>query len=289
METPNVASANHNSAIDEGRVGIIAGQGDLPLTLAETLKNRGEMPFLLLVKGEADPEKYKDYPHEIIPITKIGKFLKALKREECRRVTMVGPVARPDFKNLFPDFEGLKLLGRITSAVSKGDDGLMRAITSFVEEKGFKIVGAHEIAQDLLSTQGTLGANHPNEGDLKDINKGIAVIQALGEFDIGQAVIVRDEYVLGIEAAEGTENLIKRCATHKFEYPAGVLVKLSKPGQDLRADMPTVGPDTVRQAINANLRGIAIEAEASQIVDRDETIRLADEAGLFLLGTVVPR
>ncbi|MCG8492307.1 MAG: UDP-2,3-diacylglucosamine diphosphatase LpxI [Sneathiellales bacterium] len=278
-----MASVNLNSE-EEGRVGIIAGRGDLPLKLANTLQNRGEAPYLLLVKGEADPVQYSEFPHDIIPITKIGRFLKILRRENCKRVTLIGPVARPDFKNILPDMEGLKLLGRITSAASKGDDGLMRAITEFVEERGFQIVGAHELELDLLSTRGVLGKVQPSEDDFKDIDKGSDVIATLGRFDIGQAVIVRDQYVLGIEAAEGTEELVKRCAAFKWDYAAGTLVKRSKPGQDLRADMPTIGVDTVKQAFESGLRGIAIEAGRSQIVDRDLTIQIADKLGLFIYG-----
>lgn len=283
MGIASVASVNLNSE-GEGRVGIIAGRGDLPLKLAMNLQNRGQSPYLLLVKGEADPDQYSSFPHDIIPVTKIGRFLKVLKRENCKRVTLVGPVARPDFKNILPDMEGIKLLGRITSAASKGDDGLMRAITGFVEERGFKIVGAHELEQDLLSAEGVLGKINPTEHDFKDIEKGKDVIVTLGRFDIGQAVIVRDQYVLGIEAAEGTEGLIRRCSEFKWDYAAGTLIKQSKPGQDLRADMPTIGIDTVKQAHEAGLKGIAIEAGRSQIVDRERTIQTADELGLFIFG-----
>lgn len=283
MGKASVASVNLNSE-EEGRIGIIAGRGDLPLKLATNLQNKGQSPYLLLVKGEANPDQYTSFPHDIIPITKIGRFLKVLKRENCKRVTLIGPVARPDFKNILPDIEGLKLLGRITSAASKGDDGLMRAITGFVEERGFQIVGAHELEQDLLSTRGVLGKIQPTDNDFKDIEKGSDVIITLGRFDIGQAVIVRDQYVLGIEAAEGTEGLIRRCTEFKWDYAAGTLIKRSKPGQDLRADMPTIGVETVKQAHQAGLKGIAIEAGRSQIVDRDLTIQSADELGLFIYG-----
>ncbi len=276
-----MVSASPNKP-DRGRIGIIAGKGDLPVSLAGKLKEQGEDPFLLLVEGEADPGDYTGFPLEEIPITKIGRFLKILERENCKRVTMVGPVARPDFKNILPDLEGLKLLGRIGKTISKGDDGLLREISAYIEEKGFKIVGAHELTGDLVADVGTLGRLKPEEADWLDIYKGREVVRALGAFDIGQAVVVRDEYVLGVEAAEGTESLISRCADMKREYPAGILVKLPKPGQDLRADMPTIGPDTIRQVSAANLKGIVIQAGACIIVDAGEVIRLADQAEVFL-------
>ncbi|MEP4190178.1 MAG: UDP-2,3-diacylglucosamine diphosphatase LpxI [Sneathiella sp.] len=286
MERPNVVSANHHSPRGM-RTGIIAGKGNLPLDLAIDLKEQGQDPFLILVEGEADPADYTNLPHEIIPITKVGRFLKALKREACTQVTLVGPVSRPDFKHIFPDIEGLKLLGRIGASASKGDDGLLRTITTYIEEKGFKIVGAHKLTGRMTSFSGILGVHAPSDEDFKDINKGVAVIQAIGQFDIGQAVIVRNEYVLGVEAAEGTENLIRRCAGFKRDYPEGVLIKLSKPDQDLRADMPTIGPDTIDQAAETNLKGIAIQSEATLIVDKEEVVKRADRAGLFLFGVSV--
>ncbi|MBL4908183.1 MAG: UDP-2,3-diacylglucosamine diphosphatase LpxI [Sneathiella sp.] len=278
-----MVSVSHNNK-NSGRVGIIAGRGDLPLSLANNLKKQGQDPFLLLVKGEALPSDYTDFSHEIIAITKVGKFLKILKKEKCSRVTLAGPVARPDFKNILPDMEGLKLLAKISTSVSKGDDGLMRAISSYIEEKGFQLVGAHELNTEFLADAGPLGTILPNEDDLLDIKEGIRITQAIGALDIGQAVIIRNGYVLGVEAAEGTEKLIERCAEFAWEKPAGILVKLAKPEQDLRADMPAVGPDTILQIVSSGLRGLAIEADRCLIVRKDEVIRLANEKGVFLYG-----
>ncbi len=281
MVRQNVVSVSHNNPEME-RVGIIAGSGDLPLSLAKSLRKNGQDPYLLLVKGEAEPSDYSDFPHEVIAITKIGKFLKSLKRENCKKVTLAGPVARPDFKNIFPDMEGLKLLTRIGTSLSKGDDGLMRSISSYIEEKGFHLVGAHELNESFLADPGVAGAIKPNEEDLSDIKEGVRVVKALGSLDIGQAAVIRDGYVLGVEAAEGTEKLVERCSEFAWDKPAGVLVKIAKPGQDLRADMPTIGPNTITQVSKAGLRGVAIEAERCLIVQKEEVIRLADAANLFI-------
>lgn len=276
-------SVSHNNSNSE-RVGIIAGSGDLPLSLAKSLRKRGQDPFLLLVKGEAEPSNYADFPHEIIAITKIGKFLKSLKRENCKKVTLAGPVARPDFKNIFPDMEGLKLLTRIGTSLSKGDDGLMRSISSYIEEKGFHLVGVHELNGSLLADPGIAGIIKPTEDDLSDIKEGVRIAKAIGSLDIGQAAVIRDGYVLGVEAAEGTEKLVERCAEFAWDSPAGVLVKIAKPGQDLRADMPTIGPDTIKQVSKAGLRGVAIEAGSCLIVQKEDVIRLANDANLFIYG-----
>ncbi|MDF2368710.1 LpxI family protein [Sneathiella sp.] len=283
MKKQSVDSASLSNAA-KMRVGIIAGSGSLPLALAATLRARGEAPYLLLVEGEADVSHYADYPHEVIRITKVGRFLKALARENCTHITLAGPVKRPDLKNLVPDMEGVKLLGRITGAARKGDDGLMRAITTYIQEKGFTVVGVHELADNLLVPAGQLGKISPTERDTSDIAEGIRIVKAIGALDIGQAAIIRDGYVLAIEAAEGTDRLLARSSEFAWEEPAGVLVKLSKPGQELAADMPTIGPETVTLAAEAHLRGIAVEAGLTLVLDLKETLRRADDADLFVVG-----
>ncbi|GLQ07209.1 LpxI family protein [Sneathiella chinensis] len=278
-----MGSVSPNKA-DRKRIGIIAGRGELPVNLAQSLKARGENPYILLVKGEAREEDFADFPHESIVITKVGKFLKALNREGCGVVTLAGPVNRPDFRNLIPDMEGLRLLKRIGGALSKGDDGLMRAITGYLADKGFQIIGAHELSGSLVAEPGLIGSIEPEAEDWQDIHEGLQIVKAVGALDIGQAAVIRRKYVLAVEAAEGTEALIRRCGDFAWDYPAGVLVKLSKPGQELRADMPTIGPDTVEQIQAANLKGIAVEAGKTLIVNRERIRELADRAGIFVVA-----
>lgn len=289
MKSQNAASANRADGKSPGRLGIIAGSGGLPLALAQTLRARGEDFYLLLIENEADPAAFADYPHEVIRITKVGAFLKALKREGCTAVTLVGPVRRPDFKSIRPDMEGVKLLARIATAARKGDDGLMRAITGFLKDRGFDIVGAHEIASELRTPAGQLGRIAPSETDKQDIAEGVRIVKAIGALDIGQGAVIRNQYVLAVEAAEGTDRLLQRTAEFAWENPAGVFVKLSKPGQELRADMPTLGPETVTLAAAANLRGIAMEAGRTLTLNLTETIERADKLGIFLLGIEVDR
>ncbi|MEH6474745.1 MAG: UDP-2,3-diacylglucosamine diphosphatase LpxI [Sneathiella sp.] len=281
MERQNVVSVSHSNSLTE-KIGIIAGRGQLPLRLAKSLTARGIPVFVLLVKNEALPDDYAQFSSEVIPITKIGKFIAALKREDCLRVTMAGPINRPNFKNIFPDKEGFKLLSKIGASLSKGDDGLLRAITQFVEDKGFEVVGAHELDEGFVAEVGTLGDVHPTAEEFKDIAKGVEVARTIGIFDIGQALVIRCEYVLGVEAAEGTEQLISRCAAFAWENPAGVLVKLPKLGQDLRTDMPTIGPDTIDQMKSAGLKGVTIESGNTLILGREELIKRANDANIFV-------
>ncbi len=168
MMRQSVASANLNNN-PSNKVGIIAGRGELPILLADKLRSSNRAFHLLLVQGEANPYDFSAYEYDVIPITKVGKFFKILNDRNCTQVTMVGPVSRPNFKNIFPDKVGFKLLGRISAALSKGDDGLLRAITNFIEENGFDHVGAHEFDKDLLSDIGTLGDIRPTAEQRSDI------------------------------------------------------------------------------------------------------------------------
>jgi len=281
MERQNVVSVSHSNSHTE-KIGIIAGRGQLPLRLAKSLTARGIPIFVLLVKNEALPGDYAQFSSEVIPITKIGKFIAALKREDCLRVTMAGPINRPNFKNIFPDKEGFKLLSKIGASLSKGDDGLLRAITQFVEDKGFEVVGAHKLDEGFVAEVGTLGDVRPTVDEFKDIVKGVEIARTIGVFDIGQALVIRSEYVLGVEAAEGTEQLISRCGAFAWENPAGVLVKLPKLGQDLRTDMPTIGPDTIDQMKSAGLKGVTIESGSTLILGREEVIMRANDANIFV-------
>jgi UDP-2,3-diacylglucosamine hydrolase len=283
MKNQNVDSAKHNKK-NTRRIGIIAGRGNLPIALATLLRADGEDPFLLLVEGEADPKQYEQFQYQTIKIAKVGQFLKVLSNENCTHITLAGPVDRPDFKKLIPDFEGIKLIAKITGSLNKGDDGLMTAITSYIKDKGFEVVGAHELTGSMSIGKHLLGTVEPSEQDRLDIKEGIRIVKGIGELDIGQAAIIREGYVLAVEAAEGTDGLLKRVKDFSWEVPAGVLVKLSKPGQDIQADMPTIGPDTITEAIDANLRGIAVEAGLTLVLDKEESIRRANAGGIFILG-----
>ncbi|WP_025898996.1 LpxI family protein [Sneathiella glossodoripedis] len=277
-----MASANLNEPAFK-KIGLIAGRGNLPVELVARFDQTGQPFRLLLVEGEASPNDFSAYDHDVVPITKIGQFLRLLKKHECTHVMMAGPVNRPNFKNIFPDKDGFRLLRKIGTSFSKGDDGLLRAITEFVEKEGFKIVGAHEFDTALTSQLGTLGKVEPTEEQREDIVHGIRVAKALGQYDIGQAVVVRSGYVLAVEAAEGTSRMIERCGDFKWDnQPAGVLVKMAKTDQELRVDMPAIGALTVQSVAQAGLCGIAIEAEKTLLINRDEIISEADRLGIFV-------
>ena len=196
---------------------------------------------------------------------------------------MAGPVRRPSLTELRPDLTTARFLARV-GARALGDDGLLRAVIGLLEDEGFRVVGVHEILGDILAHEGTWGRHTPDAVAWRDIERGLRVATALGREDVGQAVVVQQGIVLGVEGIEGTDRLLARCGDLRRPGEGGVLVKIRKPAQDQRADLPTVGTRTVAGAKAAGLRGIAVEAGSTLVMDYDALVAEADAAGLFLHG-----
>jgi hypothetical protein len=197
---------------------------------------------------------------------------------------LIGAVRRPSFFDMRPDAEGARLLARAGRAAFLGDDGLLAAVIKVLGEEGFRVIGAHEILNEAVAPVGVLGAAAPDAQAMADIDRGVTVARALGAADVGQGCVVQQGLVLAVEAIEGTDAMLARCATLARPGPGGVLVKLVKPGQERRVDLPTVGLDTIHAAAAAGLRGIAFAAGATLLADRAAAVDAADKAGLFLLG-----
>lgn len=271
-------------------VGVIAGGGDLPRQLVERITAEGGRAFVLAIAGSADPQIVKDYPGAEISIGEIGKQLDALKAAGCTEVTFVGIVRRPDFSTLRLDMKGALLLPRVVAAARKGDDALLRTVLQVYEEAGFKVRGAETYSPALLATPGPLGAFAPDEHHRHDMRVAARAAGAIGQLDIGQGAVSCDGVVLALEAQEGTDQMLRRCAAlpeHLRGVPGarrGVLVKRPKPIQERRIDLPTIGLETVRLAASAGLAGVAVEAGAALVLDEKGVVRLADELGLFVYG-----
>ena len=267
-----------------GPLGIIAGSGALPRRLVENCRAAGRQVFVLALQGEADEATVADVPHAWCRIGAAAKALDLLRANSVKDLVLAGGVRRTSLSALLPDWRAAKFFARVGYR-ALGDDGLLSAIVKELEREGFLVVGADDIlgADDLMPL-GLLGRHRPDDEAKADIEHGMRVAHALGAVDIGQAVIVQQGLVLGVEAAEGTDELLRRCAALRRDGPGGVLVKMAKPGQERRADRPTIGPRTVALAAASGLRGIAAEAGMALVIDRAELVRVADEAGLFLIG-----
>ncbi len=265
-------------------LGILAGSGALPGQVAAAAKAAGQDVFIVGLEGFADPVVLAPYRHRFFRMMAAGPILAALRENGCGELVLVGPVRRPSLLDVRPDAEGARILARIGRAAFAGDDGLLAAVIRVLGEEGFRVIGPHEVLRRALAPAGLLTRMGPDGLAMADVRRGVRVARTLGVVDVGQGCVVQQGMVLAVEAAEGTDAMLARSAGLARPGPGGVLVKLVKPGQERRADLPTLGPETVRGAAAAGLRGIAFEAEGTILADREAAVARADEAGLFLLG-----
>lgn len=270
-----------------GPLGIIAGSGGLPRRLIESCRAAGREVFVLALEGEADREAVETVPHAWCRIGGAATGLDLLRANAVGELVLAGGVRRPSLASLRPDWRAAKLFARVGYR-ALGDDGLLKAVIKELEREGFRVIGADQLLDEAALPEGPLGQVRPDAEAEVDIAHGVRLARAIGRLDIGQAVVVQQGLVLGVEAIEGTDGLLRRCAALGRDGPGGVLVKVEKPGQERRVDRPVIGPQTVVLAAESGLRGIAAEAGATLVLDRAEVIRLADATGLFVVGIRPP-
>jgi UDP-2,3-diacylglucosamine hydrolase len=271
-------------------VGLIAGGGAMPFAVADSLAARGIDAVLFALKGACDPKRVERFRHHWISVGQVGRAVKLFRAEGCRDLVFIGSLVRPALSEIRLDFGTLRVLGQVWASFRGGDDHLLSGIGRILERDGFRMVGIKDVAPDLLMPQGCLTRTMPDEHATADIERGRAVLRALSPFDIGQAAIVIDGHVVGIEDIEGTDGLLARVAGLRDQgriraaAKRGVLVKAPKSGQDLRFDLPTVGPRTIEGVAHARLAGMAVIAGNTLAAEPQAMIEAADTAGLFIVG-----
>lgn len=279
-----------NSSANSRKLGIAAGSGPLPVAIARAAKADGRDVFIIGIEGAAGKD-IEAFPHAWVRIGALGEFLRLLKREGCEDIVLIGGIKRPDLSKLGLDMTAVKLLPRLASWMKEGDDGLLRGLADFLEkDHGFRLLGAHEIAASLLAPEGLLTKAGPSSQDESDMDVAARAALTIGALDIGQGAVACRGIVLALEAAEGTDEMLKRVANLRDSLRGsdakreGVLVKLSKPGQERRLDLPTIGVETVERAAAAGLAGIAVEAGGALIADAEAVSRAANAKGMFVIG-----
>jgi UDP-2,3-diacylglucosamine hydrolase len=271
-------------------VGVIAGGGAMPFAVADSLSQRGIAPVLFALKGACDPVRVERFRHHWISVGQLGRATKLLRSEGCRDVIFIGTLQRPALSEIRLDWGTIRVIGQIWAAFRGGDDHLLSGIGRIFERDGFRMVGIRDVAPDILMPAGSIARATSDPAATADIAKGREVLGALGPFDIGQAVVVIDGHVVAVEDIEGTDGLLARVARLRevgrirARSGRGVLVKAPKSGQDLRFDLPTVGPKTIEGVAAAGLAGIAVIAGSTIAADSQAMIEAADKAGLFIQG-----
>ncbi len=263
------------------RLGVIAGGGDLPARLLSACDQAGIETFVVGFEGQTDKSLYQGRQYMTSRIGAAGTIINTLKNHDVRDLVMIGAIRRPTLFDLKPDLRTARFFAKV-SLRALGDDGLLKAMRGELEREGFRIHGIQKFASDLLAAEGPLGRYKPARHDWADIRRGIDVLRALGHVDVGQSIVVQDGVVLGIEACEGTDELIRRCGAYRKKGNSGVLVKLAKPGQDESLDLPTIGPETIHLAAEAGLVGVVIEAGRGLIVAPEQCAALADQYKIYV-------
>lgn len=271
-------------------VAIIAGSGVLPFAVAESLQARGSRPVLFAIRGFCDPARVTGLPHHWVALGQLGRLTRLMRAEGCRDVVFIGALVRPALTDIRLDWGTLRAIPEFAAALRGGDDHLLTGVGRIFEQRGFRLLGIKDAAPELLMPEGNITKAAPDAAANADILRGSDLIRALSPFDVGQAVVVVDGHVIGVEGIEGTDALLERVAQLRREgrirakFGRGVLVKSPKAAQDLRFDLPTIGPVTVDGVVAAGLAGIGIAAGRTLVADMDATVAKADRAGLFVIG-----
>jgi len=266
------------------KLGIIAGGGCIPLLLINHCRKTGRPYFVLAIEGNADRAVFDaGVPHQWVRIGQAGSGFKYFRDEKVEEVVMIGTIHRPTLADLMPDFRTTAFFAKI-GFKALGDDGILRALVKEIESENMKVVAVQDVIPELLAPENVLTKTKPDRQAKADIARGVEVAAALGRLDVGQSVVVQQGLVLGVEGIEGTDCLLQRCGDYQRKGPGGVLVKLRKPQQDMRLDLPTIGLMTIENAHKSGLRGIAVHAGNTLIVDQAAVIRKADEYKMFVTG-----
>lgn len=270
-------------------LGIIAGLGDLPVQVAQAAIERGQGVYVLRLKGFEEPA-LAEFPGEVAGVAELGKAFKAFRNAGCEQICFAGIVKRPDFQALKPDLKGISLLPKAIVAARDGDDALLRFMIDVFEKEGFDVIGADQAAQSLTVQAGVFAGSEPTEEQMADLKKAAEIAAQMGHLDIGQGAIVANGLVLCVEAQEGTDAMLRRCASLPVqirgskEAPFGVLVKRPKPQQERRIDLPTIGLNTLERVADAGLAGIGFEANGALLLNAVALRERAEQLGLFLYG-----
>ena len=269
---------------------IVAAGGSLPFEVADAATKAGRRILVVALEGDVDP-RLSQFPMQRVKWGQVGRIESLIAEIGAREIVFIGAIdKRPDFSSIGVDLGTLKLMPFILRSLVGGDDTVLSNLVSFFEQRGVRVVGAHEVAPSLVAVAGQVAGPRINSAAMAEVRVAMEAARSIGALDIGQAAVALGSRVVALEAAEGTDAMIERVAglkqsgRVKWSGRAGVLAKRSKPQQDLRMDMPAIGPRTVAAVARAGLAGIVIEAGRVLIADRAATVAEAERTGTFIFA-----
>lgn len=275
--------------IEVERLGLVAGSGDLPISILKECEKSNIKPFVIVLKDFAKESDYKEYNHRLLKFGDVGKAISFFRKNKVKYIVFAGAVKKPDLKTIWPDLKGFFLLMQLLKCKIFGDDTILQTAIKFLEKEGFEILPVDKIVKDIKISHGIAGnIQLPNEDYMTDIELGVKVLKQIGDLDIGQSIVIQNGIVMGIECIEGTEKLIERCG--HLKYTTGqkpILVKIKKTKQTRKIDLPAIGEDTITQLKQAGFAGVAIDYENGLVINRQATINLANKNKIFVYGVKI--
>lgn len=268
-------------SVDPNKIGIIAGGGQFPLLFIDAARSAGREVMVIAHKGETD-ERVADAADDAcwVKLGQLGKIISWFRDKGVGETVFLGTITKTKiFRDVLPDLKGLTLWNKIDS---KQDDAILRAVAGALEKEGIAVLESTLYLQHLLFPQGVLTRKKPSKSQRQDILFGWKHARAIGQMDIGQCVVVRDCTVAAVEAIEGTDATVRRGG--QLVKEKAVVVKVKKPGQDFRFDLPATGIETIRTLESVSGSVLAVEAGQALLFDREETIAAADKAGIVVVG-----
>lgn len=264
---------------------IFAGRGLLPKMLIENCQKNNQKFKLFLLESESYEIDYSQFNPVKLPYGAIGKFLEILQQNNIKNLIFIGAVNKPNFSTIKVDKKGAILLTKIVASKVLGDDAVLKTVIKFFEKEGLKILKIEDFLNDIVAQKSILTKTQPTPENLADIDLAKKAIRAMSEFDIGQSVIVAQKQIIAVEALEGTDSMIARFDMLSADFKQNaVLVKMKKSKQSTKADMPTIGEDTIKNCYKSKIKGIAIQAGATLIINKEALIKIADELGIFIIA-----
>ena len=268
------------------RIGVVAGSGNLPISIIKECENKNIKPFVVLLKDFANRGNYNAFPHITVNFGDVGKAMSFFRKNKIKYIVFAGGVKKPDLKTIWPDLKGFFLLIKLLKCKIFGDDTILQTTIKFLEKEGFEILPVDTIVTDIKIQAGIAGSiDIPSDEYLDDINLGVKVLKQIGDLDIGQSIVIQNGIVMGIECIEGTQKLIERCG--QLKYNTGrkpVLVKMKKSKQTRKIDLPAIGEDTITQVKQAGFVGIAVDSDNGLVINKEATILLANRSKIFIYG-----
>lgn len=262
---------------------IFAGRGSLPMMLIEDCQKKNRKFTVFLLQGEVYEIDYSAFSPIKIAYGELERFLGELQKNQIKNIVFIGGVTKPNFSSLKVDKRGAGLLAKILANKILGDDAVLRTVIKFFEKEGFKILRIDQLLDCVVSAKSTLTKILPTKEDSENIAVGVKAIRTFSQFDVGQSIVIAQKQIVAVEALEGTDEMIKRCKNLKTDYiKNAVLVKMKKSKQSMKADMPTIGVETIKNCAASGICGIAIQANSTLVLQKDQVIKTADELGLFL-------